>query len=299
MKMGKNKHTQVKQPEDDVGGISVSHVALNEAETLPPDVALSAALIEPKDFTKKPVTIKAMQYTLINAGEIAAWFQQCNFEGYHFENVDGLTIKTLEGDHLARDGDYVIRGVKGEFYPCKPDIFVMLYDDAAPALPLDLPPENVAPDNGPTHLPVARLLYETEWNACLAMAFAGQGRDYLIDWGDIPFVMAQFVAEHPTAPDEAVLIHVKLTRKVVVLPNEDPRRVQLAVKLFRSYLQGQREINQQDAEAARIAEQQLSYQQTPQPKIDPEGTFVEVEQGPFDQASDLGKAAAARADVVE
>jgi hypothetical protein len=194
MKMGKNKHEQAARPDDDVGHISVSHVALNEAETLPPD----------------------------------------------------------------------------------------------------LPLENVPPVEDVTQLPDARVLYEAEWNACLTMAFIDTGADYLTDWGDIPFVMAQFVAEHPTAPDEAVLIHVKLTRKVVVLPNEDQRRVQLAVKLFRSYLQGQREINQQDAEAARIAEQQLSYQQTPQPKIDPEDTFVEVEQGPFDQASDLGKAAAAR-----
>jgi hypothetical protein len=39
-----------------------------------------------------------------------------------------LTIPTLEGDHEARPGDYIIRGVKGEFYPCKPDIFEMTYE---------------------------------------------------------------------------------------------------------------------------------------------------------------------------
>lgn len=39
-----------------------------------------------------------------------------------------LLIPTLEGDHTARPGDYIIRGVKGEFYPCKPDIFEMTYE---------------------------------------------------------------------------------------------------------------------------------------------------------------------------
>lgn len=39
-----------------------------------------------------------------------------------------LIIPTLEGDHIASPGDYVIRGVKGEFYPCKPDIFEATYE---------------------------------------------------------------------------------------------------------------------------------------------------------------------------
>ena len=38
-------------------------------------------------------------------------------------------IETLEGDHLCKDGDFVIKGVKGEFYPCKPDIFEMTYEE--------------------------------------------------------------------------------------------------------------------------------------------------------------------------
>lgn len=42
----------------------------------------------------------------------------------------GLIIKTLEGNHLAAFGDYIIKGVKGEFYPCKPDIFELTYDKA-------------------------------------------------------------------------------------------------------------------------------------------------------------------------
>ena len=41
---------------------------------------------------------------------------------------EGFYIETLEGDHLCRKGDWVIKGVKGEFYPCKPDIFEMTYE---------------------------------------------------------------------------------------------------------------------------------------------------------------------------
>lgn len=41
---------------------------------------------------------------------------------------DGIIIKTLEGDHLAKAGDYIIKGVHGEFYPCKPDIFKKTYE---------------------------------------------------------------------------------------------------------------------------------------------------------------------------
>jgi len=48
--------------------------------------------------------------------------------------VPDLIIETLEGDMLARHGDYIIRGVKGEFYPCKSDIFELTYESVgAPA----------------------------------------------------------------------------------------------------------------------------------------------------------------------
>jgi hypothetical protein len=43
---------------------------------------------------------------------------------------DYLEIETLEGTHIASPGDYIIKGIKGEFYPCKPDIFRMTYEPA-------------------------------------------------------------------------------------------------------------------------------------------------------------------------
>ena len=51
-----------------------------------------------------------------------------NFYIDHWKVPGGLVIKTLEGEHLANIGDYIIRGVHGEFYPCKPDIFRETYE---------------------------------------------------------------------------------------------------------------------------------------------------------------------------
>lgn len=74
-------------------------------------------------FKKKPVVIEARQYTRngLEAEEVAKW---CGGT----QTDDGVIIKTLEGDHLGNYGDWIIKGVKGEFYPCKPDIFEQTYE---------------------------------------------------------------------------------------------------------------------------------------------------------------------------
>ena len=74
-------------------------------------------------YRKKPVLIEARQYTRngLEAELVADW---CN--GHQVD--DGLIVPTLEGDHLACYGDMIIKGVKGEFYPCKPDIFEATYE---------------------------------------------------------------------------------------------------------------------------------------------------------------------------
>lgn len=83
-----------------------------------------------KEYRKKPVVIKAMQWdgTWEQAQEIIEFCQGAAFETQpptgHY-----LMIKTLEGNHMVSPNDFVIRGVKGEFYPCKPDIFAMTYDE--------------------------------------------------------------------------------------------------------------------------------------------------------------------------
>lgn len=81
-------------------------------------------------YRKKPVVIEAVQWTGDNTDEI---IQFCN-SGKDAKLVnndyidDGLLIFTLEGDMFARVGDYIIKGVNGEYYPCKPDIFKKTYD---------------------------------------------------------------------------------------------------------------------------------------------------------------------------
>ena len=80
---------------------------------------------------KKPVEVEACKWTGENIDEIK------NFCGHNANFVmrkDGgkwfttLDIFTLEGTHYADFGDYIIKGIKGEFYPCKPDIFEETYD---------------------------------------------------------------------------------------------------------------------------------------------------------------------------
>ena len=79
-------------------------------------------------YRKKPVEIEAMQLTADNACEVLTF---CNESGdiVASKEADGtISIKTLEGTMTASIGDYVIKGVKGEFYLCKPDIFEATYD---------------------------------------------------------------------------------------------------------------------------------------------------------------------------
>jgi len=73
-------------------------------------------------YRKKPVEIDAIQWTGDNKLEI---FDFCNMS---YINDQELRIQTLEGSMIASVGDYIIKGVMGEFYPCKPDIFEMTYE---------------------------------------------------------------------------------------------------------------------------------------------------------------------------
>lgn len=81
-------------------------------------------------YRKKPVIIEAIQFQ--NNVEVIT--QLSDFIGdtiyVNYENKDNpyLTIVTLEGDMKASVGDYIIKGVNGEFYPCKPDIFEKTYE---------------------------------------------------------------------------------------------------------------------------------------------------------------------------
>lgn len=82
--------------------------------------------MEAEKFRKKPVVIEAKQFATHGDGfDIALWAG-----GSVVVGPDRLEIHTLEGVMRADIGDWVIRGVKGEFYPCKPDIFEETYERA-------------------------------------------------------------------------------------------------------------------------------------------------------------------------
>ena len=81
-----------------------------------------------KQYTKKPVAIEAIQLTDKNHPEIIQWLSSYNVESYTL-NSSEFYVKTLEGDMKANIGDYIIKGVKNEFYPCREDIFKMTYDE--------------------------------------------------------------------------------------------------------------------------------------------------------------------------
>ena len=79
-------------------------------------------------FVKKPVVIEAIQYNGINITEIESFVgAKLPIVCLSVEDTQ-LVIPTLEGDMKASKGDYIIKGIKGEFYPCKPDIFKQSYN---------------------------------------------------------------------------------------------------------------------------------------------------------------------------
>lgn len=95
-------------------------------------------------FRKRPVEIEAVRYLPKDSEQVERvmqFLEDC--EGWHMSDHDegGIVIPTLEGDHRAAPGDYIIRGVAGEFYPCKPDIFEQTYDPVplAPPDEFDVP----------------------------------------------------------------------------------------------------------------------------------------------------------------
>lgn len=77
-------------------------------------------------FRKRPVEVQAIHYT--GATKIGALFDF--IQGAAWETGPGACVKieTLEGTMIAQPGDWIIRGVAGEYYPCKPDIFAQTYE---------------------------------------------------------------------------------------------------------------------------------------------------------------------------
>jgi hypothetical protein len=96
--------------------------------------------MEPKKYRKKPVVIEAMQWsgTEQSAGAIISWANKISggigfYPAMQWSHAGATTayllIATLEGAATVYPGDYIICGVQGEFYPCKPDIFAATYGE--------------------------------------------------------------------------------------------------------------------------------------------------------------------------
>lgn len=109
----------------------------------------------PQRFTKKPVEIEAQHLATDNVAAVAEWcgghnvddlewdyaagaYWKPDHSGWFFAPARerGLVIHTLEGDHFASVGDWVIRGLAGEFYPCRGDIFEATYERVADGEPV-------------------------------------------------------------------------------------------------------------------------------------------------------------------
>lgn len=91
-------------------------------------------------FRKKPVEIEAFQMTVarrLSNDEWPAWLHRAWNSGNVFpqdwpksDGTDQLVINTMEGQMVVSFGDWIIRGIHGELYPCKPDIFEKTYERA-------------------------------------------------------------------------------------------------------------------------------------------------------------------------
>lgn len=82
-------------------------------------------------YRKKPVVIEAIKWSGYNQKSMVDFMELIRGSGekeFRFDN-DNLIIHTLEGEMKVQSGDYIIKGVKGEIYPCKPDIFKETYEE--------------------------------------------------------------------------------------------------------------------------------------------------------------------------
>lgn len=76
-----------------------------------------------KKYRKKPIVVEAVQWKGDNPKDIEEFMGSC------YTQKNAVMVRTLEGDMFASIGDWIIKGVLGEFYPCKPEHFKLTYDE--------------------------------------------------------------------------------------------------------------------------------------------------------------------------
>lgn len=85
-------------------------------------------------FRKRQIVVEAIRFDGSNADEISRWAAAYGCKVFYQEGFtrDLLAIRTLNGRVFAESGEWIIRGIKDEFYPCKNDIFEATYEPASP-----------------------------------------------------------------------------------------------------------------------------------------------------------------------
>lgn len=82
-------------------------------------------------YRKNPIMVDAWQWTGQTMGDAQKFYKKNGLPNWSMASIGGRTgllIRTLEGDILCERGDWIIRGIAGEFYPCKPGIFETMYE---------------------------------------------------------------------------------------------------------------------------------------------------------------------------
>lgn len=89
-----------------------------------------ASELTPRRYRKKPVVVEAMLLTHENCAQVAAW---CGGTVLTFNHMIRVPVRTLEGTLNASPGNWIVKGVLGEFYPCDPKAFAETYEEASDA----------------------------------------------------------------------------------------------------------------------------------------------------------------------
>lgn len=170
------------------------------------------------DYRKKPVTVEARQFVAAGAPEqekLAAWCHGNLIGAAELKPSERLIqIYTLEGVVTASVGDYIIKGVAGEFYPCKPEIFAQTYEEVG--------------SSGDREFVLARLLSEAEKHVPEIKLPENAFVDgYSVELGEHRFTQAQW---------EAIQLYAAGTAELALTEEEDARatlnRMQAQVREF-------------------------------------------------------------------
>lgn len=167
-------------------------------------------------YVKKPLVVTAVQWNGNNREEILSFLN--GSKAVMVEGNDFFYINTLEGDMRASKGDYIIKGFKGEFYPCKPDIFKATYDVYKETIKIEeredvkkllkLLPDMVLKIFGEGGLPIHTELHEDAHNwETLLIKIKFDGMDYADWWNNIDTL----ITEIEESDLESALEHITFT----------------------------------------------------------------------------------------